>query len=173
MSSDIAERFDRLESRVDTLSELLVDNDGELEELEREVAGLRQSYEQRIADLEHEVTKLNQSLGLIEQAAAAEASSTEARAAICLQTLVNKAQSNGGRATMDAGGVLDALNGNCPRPVAYDVLRAVARACDATTFVKEDAAADRNTRVELEMEHGETHFAEIGGQVVSVSLEEV
>jgi archaellum component FlaC len=151
---EITDRIDGIEQRVDHLSEMAVANDGELEELQREVAGLRQDYEERLQAVEESVERLTQSIGFIEQAQAADASSVEARAAVCIQTLVNKAASNNGKATMDAEGVNDALGGGVNRASRYDVLEAIPGHCEAAEYIHEDRSSDRNCRVELRMDSG-------------------
>lgn len=173
MSDDVSERFDALESRLDTMSSLVVENDGEIEELQREVSGLRKEYQERMKAVEREIQTLNQSLGFVKQAAAAESSSTEARAALCLQTLVDNAKTNGGNARMDYNGIVNALQGEVHRTTAYDIMREMDRCCSAVTFHEEESYAEKNTRVELRLDGDESVVAQIAGQVVSVDTEGV
>lgn len=153
-TDDITEQLDRIEQRLDSLSEMAVANDGEIEELEREVGGLRQDHEERLQAVENSVERLTQSLGFIEQTQAADASSVEARAAACIQTLVNKAERNNGKATLDAEGVNDALGGGVNRASRYDVLKAIPEHCEAAEYIHEDRSSNRNCRVELRMDDG-------------------
>jgi len=173
VSDDLAEQVADLERRLESLSDVAIDNDGEIERLGRELDGLRAQHSDRLDTIEHELKQLNQSVGFINQAAAAEASSVEAQAALALQTLVNKARSNGGAASLDWEGVQDALNGEIHRTKTYDVMRTLDTACDAAEHIEEDRNADRNTRIELRMDHGETYYTELGGQTVAVTMEEV
>lgn len=173
MGDDLEHRLGQLESRVDSLGNIAVDNDGEIEDLQHELREARDTHNDRIAELEHEVRQLTQSIGFIKQAAAAEASSTEAKAALALQTLVNKARSNGGSSELDWQGIQTALNGEIDRTRTYDVMRRMDSAADVVTFVKEGKNAARNTRVELRMDEGETYHTQLGGQTVAVTMEEV
>lgn len=168
MSGDISDRLEDVERRLETLSDVAVDNDAEIEEVQREVSGLRQDYDDRISTLERELEQVSQSLAFVEQAAAAEASSQEARAALCLQTLVNKAQNNGGVASMDYDGVLDALQGEPHRSTAYDIMETMARSCPAATHITEDRGADRNTRVELRTDSDDPIVSTIAGHRITV-----
>jgi hypothetical protein len=173
MTDDIADRLDRLESRLDSLSEMAVANDGDIEEIDRQLGGLRQDYDSRLDQLEQSVERLTQSIGFVEQAVAAEASDTEARAAICLETLVTEAQRNGGNAMMDADGVSKALDGEINRSSTYDILRKMNTVCEAVRFVKEDRNADRNTRVELRLDETDSVVSVVAGRRVELTRSEV
>jgi chromosome segregation ATPase len=154
MTDEIQDRLARVESRLDSLSEVAVSNDGEIEELQREVAGLRQDYGERLRGVEEAIERLDHSLAFIEQTQAADASSREARVAVCIQTIVNKAEQNAGKATLDAAGVNDALGGDVNRASRYEVLKAIPEHCEAAEYIHEDRSSDRNCRVELRMDDG-------------------
>jgi C4-dicarboxylate-specific signal transduction histidine kinase len=51
MSDDIADRLETVETRLETLSNVAVENDAEIEDVQREVAGLREDYDDRISAL--------------------------------------------------------------------------------------------------------------------------
>lgn len=115
-----------------------------------------------IDDLAQRVTDLEERTDLQSQTQNAGALKVEERAAICIQTLVNKAQKRQQRgerasASMDYNGADDALGGTLDRRQLLDALKRADSIIDGDVvrFKKEKRSAQRNSRLIVDLEAGQ------------------
>lgn len=152
--TDLEDRVTKLESRLGGISEVATAHDGDIEAIQREVASLRQEIDSMRADLQ-DVRNLADML----QPDPDTSMSKEQRGAHALLTLYRKASAaSDGTAALDAGGVVDANQGQIKRAYAYEIMRAVPDLVndDGVCWLKtEDRSSKRNTRVVLDLTNGD------------------
>lgn len=146
----LASEVEDLEGRVATQRHGLQRAHEKIEERNEVIDGLIQ----RVADLEERTDLQSQTRN-------AGALKVEERAAVCIQTLVNKAQKRKQRgekaaASMDYNGADDALGGTLDRRQLLDALKRADRIVegDVVRFKKEKRSAKRNSRLIVDLTAG-------------------
>lgn len=160
MSED---RLDDLESRVATLGDLAIANDGDIESLEAEVASLREEIQALREDLA-DVQDLAELLTPGEDTQM----SKEQRAALALATMYKTAMGGNGVATMDAGDVQTANQGEIKRAWAFEVMEAIPALVDdedVCWIIREERNAPDNTRVVLDLSEGSVPASAAGVRI--------
>lgn len=154
MTDSLDDRVGAVEDRVGSLSELAIANDSDIENLEREVASLRQEIDALRGDLA-DVQDVYELL----QPEADTRKTKEQRAAMTLATLYRKAENaRNDTAALDAKGVATANNDEIKRAYGAEVMEAVPELvgnADVCWIIREERNAPDNTRVVLDLSnHG-------------------
>lgn len=154
MTDALDERVEEVESRIGSLSELAIANDGDIEALEQEVGSLRQEIDALRSDLA-EIQDIYQMLQPEEDTR----KTKEQRAAITLASLYRKAENaRTDTAALDAAGVATANNEEIKRSYGAEVMEAVPELVgdrDVCWIIREERNAPDNTRVVLDLSnHG-------------------
>lgn len=149
---DCADRLDRIEDRVDSLASVVGHLNGELESEKAE----REEISRELNVVRRQLAEVQQSTSMLNDIKTGSSDVREKRMAKILLTLRNKAERNGGSATMDAGNCHDALNQEPDRTTMYGLMDDLADlvGTDAVRYVKEDKSADRNSRLILDESKG-------------------
>jgi len=170
----LRERVEELEAAVERLSnefdvaiQVARNASDEADELAEELAHERQ----RRKELESELEKITDDRELLNTVRRNAAGDRSAQAAICIQSLTRQARRNAkNRASMDAEGCLDTLQGNIDRTNTYDVFERAEELVENTEVVwyqKEDRSSKKNSRLIVNLDGGD-----LPAQVAGVDLTE-
>lgn len=155
-----ADELEQLESRLESLGDLAIDNADDIEKLQNEISSLRTE----IAGLRQELNEVHDMAELLTPEQDTRKSKQQ-RAALALSTMHRIASNTDGTHALDANGVMEANNGEIGRSFAYDVLKEIPRVADNLSvcwLVEEPRNSAQNTRVILDLTEG-TIPASAGG----------
>lgn len=126
---------------------------------------------QRRKEIEKELEKVTDDRELLNTVRRNAAGDRQAQAAICIQSLTRQARKNANnRASMDANGCQDTLQGNIDRTNTYDVFEEAEQLVEDTEVVwyqKESRSSKKNSRLIVNLDGGS-----LPAQVAGVDLTE-
>lgn len=150
---ELEDEVAKLRSQLSGVSEVVGENDSDVEVLRREVASLRDEVDSLRSDLQ-DVRDLSK---LIQPEESSKVTRSK-RAAYALVTLYRKANAGNGVAALDADGVVAANQGQIGESYAYKVMRQIPDLVEDDSvcwIIKEERNAADNTRVVLDLNNGD------------------
>lgn len=178
MTDDCQERLEALEEAVDELTtqNTILENrlDGQQDQIEALETALedereeRRRLEEEVEALRQEVSTIEDRTDLFERVNRGASLKPDERAAVILQTLYAKANRNGGSASIDVNGAVDALGGDVDRTLMYSTFEKAEQLVDDTDIVEykqEDRSSSKNSRLILRLENGEPPATVAGHEI--------
>lgn len=143
---------EELESRLEVCVSLVQDLRDEVEDNEDQIKELRAENEA----LRRELDQVKDRTDLLQQVRRASSRPKEEKVAVTLTVLRQRAERQGGSASMQWDGVVNALGGDIDRTTSYDIMQAAADMIDsdAVRYVKEPRSSKQNTRLVMDLNAG-------------------